>query len=421
MRLSEIKQRVRTRVAAARKLKAEEPRTVEAIAYRAFNHGRNIGDSINPWLLGRLFKRPVYFAPRETEHTLPIGSIFFSASPNSHVWGSGILNPMHALPAFDPAKVHAVRGKLTLSRLRELGHAVADIPLGDPGYLVAAVMPEKWRRRPSRYRAAVLPHYQSWGHAAFGSLQGRDDIALVDVRTDDPALLATIAESDVVVSESLHGLIFAAALGKPASWISRRHDDSWFFKFHDWYSNCRNPAQGPLDFGAGLDEWIAAAEDRDFTIDRDALIAAFPLTKVLHPVDGPLVGFDKCREETPVVITADPFGPEGHTPFRHPEGVALPDLKGRVAALAAAAMRMRSYPTYVAIDPSGAVPRDVLKRACRELDAAGALSFASIIPSPEGQAPSAALDKTKRLLGGALVVRPSRVFDPAGTFGTLLY
>jgi hypothetical protein len=418
MRLSEIKQRVRARAAAARKMKAEEPRKVDAIAYRAFNHGRNIGDSINPWLIERLFKRPVVFSSREADHVLPIGSIFFSASPHSHIWGSGILNPLHALPPFEPNNVHAVRGKLTLARLRELGHAVRDVPLGDPGYLVSEVVPQAWAKRRSRYRAAILPHYQSWGHDAFAGMGDRDDVALIDVRTDDPALLATICESDIVISESLHGLIFGTALGKPTTWISRRHDDAWYFKFHDWYSNSSNPPHEPLDLGAGLDRWIQAAEMRDVTIDREALTAAFPLNEVLQTVDGPLVSFDKCRRDTPLVVRADLFGNEV---FRHPEGVALPELKSRVIGLATAATRARSYPTYVAIDPSGTVPQDVLELACTALDSMGILSFASIVPSTSGRDAAGRLDKDKRLLGGALVVRPSRVFDPASNFGTLTY
>ncbi len=73
------------------------PTVVEAIAYRNYNKIRNFGDSINPWLIERLFNRPVHFSPPEVPHVLPIGSIFFAVGRQSHVWGSGIVDPGKAV------------------------------------------------------------------------------------------------------------------------------------------------------------------------------------------------------------------------------------------------------------------------------------------------------------------------------------
>ncbi len=103
-----------------------------------------------------------------------------------------------------------------------------------------------------------------------------------------------------------------------------------------------------------------------------------------------------------------------------PLDAPLPQLAAQVASIVSEALRRHSYPTYVAIVPPDTdVPRDIIERACRELDEDTRQSFVSI--ARQGSGPAIAVRHKKRLLGGALVIRPNGRFDPAAPFLTLEY
>ncbi|WP_424606614.1 polysaccharide pyruvyl transferase family protein, partial [Acinetobacter baumannii] len=67
-----------------------------------------------------------------------------------------------------------------------------------------------------------------------------DEFCVIDMMDDSLAPLQRISEAEVVLSQSLHGLIFAAALGKPYLWISGHSSEVWNWKFLDWFSTCEN-------------------------------------------------------------------------------------------------------------------------------------------------------------------------------------
>ena len=49
-------------------------------------------------------------------------------------------------------------------------------------------------------------------------------------------IIDSIAGSEFVVSESLHGLIVAEAYGVPSVWVElTEHPDWWSFKYNDFY------------------------------------------------------------------------------------------------------------------------------------------------------------------------------------------
>ena len=258
---------------------------------------RNCGDAISSYILKQCLDVEPEFASADESHLSAVGSIISMSNSNSHIWGSGMLGPKWTVPALDAANIHAVRGKKTLALLRERGIALGDIPLGDPGILVDDVM-KPFRNEPAlagvKYRAAIVPHHSALTQAEYKAYYGMDDLCVISMIDDTLLPLKQIMQSEVVISHSLHGLIFAEALGKPSVWISHTPDDEWCFKFHDWYSTTRAPQAKPLPLNTKIDDLIHWARRSDHAIDKAALLGSFPAKLIEQkPVD--FIGFEECR------------------------------------------------------------------------------------------------------------------------------
>jgi hypothetical protein len=119
--------------------------------------------------------------------------------------------------------------------------------LGDLGLTVHRL----FRQLPPIRRAlAVVPHYVDRDHPLVVALRDQypQDVAIIDVTAAPRVVLEEIAASEAVISSSLHGLIAAQALLKPASWVSL--SDKVYgggFKFRDHFSAIQLPCQ-PLEF-----------------------------------------------------------------------------------------------------------------------------------------------------------------------------
>ena len=272
------------------------------VSYRYWDKARNCGDAVTAYILRDVLGHVPVKVARDRPHLLATGSIFFLANPSSFIWGSGILHPGDRPKALDVARIPAVRGHRTLEVLKRWYPEMPDVPLGDPGVLVSRL--PSLDTRP-RYRAALVPHRRSADRAAAQSLP--DDVRLVDMRDDTLRPLEQIAQAEVVISQSLHGLVFAAALGKPYVWTSTDTSEDWTFKFADWFSTADNPQHVPLPTDTPLRALIDAAELRPFRYDPGALLRAFPLDDVggAPPDNTPVIDFETCRRAEIVVIRAD--------------------------------------------------------------------------------------------------------------------
>ncbi len=192
-------------------------------------------------------------------------------------------------PKLNQNYIHALRGKKTVQLLTEYGYRVPDVPLGDPGYFVKEMYPSLVNYKNKKYKACVIPHHADIKHPAFQTLGKEDGVYILNMMTSDVNVLEKIAESEVVISQSLHGLVFAEALGVPNLWVSFKDNRVWNFKFLDWFSTTRNPQDKPVDASAPLAEMIQQATLHDSLISLDALRSAFPLDEVSRKVEGPLL------------------------------------------------------------------------------------------------------------------------------------
>jgi len=276
------------------------------VRLRYWNRIRNCGDAVMSYVVQNVLNAtPVQVTARQS-HLLGVGSIFFMAKPNSFVWGSGMLRPYDEIPNVPSENIRAVRGRLTLKHLQSLRPGIGNLPLGDPGIFADELLAGDTVHPPSaRFRAAVVPHYRSAGKEIYREHAQADDVVVVDMRDDSLQPLRAIRDSEVVISQSLHGLVFATALGKPCIWISHNTEDHWCFKFRDWFSTVDNPQDTPLRPDCGLDELIKACEHRFSTIDRTALLSVFPWDEVSYNDGNPLLDFESVRAMTPALLRLD--------------------------------------------------------------------------------------------------------------------
>jgi hypothetical protein len=239
----------------------------------------NVGDRINPAIVTELTGRQTVWVGAGAEpHLLAAGSMMATATPQSRVWGTGVMDPTNGIGAANPRNIYALRGKLTHGALRSAGVAVADVPLGDPGFLAPGLLGVARAAAP-KWRLGLVPHYVDRGDPHVARLAREAGVVILDVHDEPERFLRALADCRAVASSSLHGLIFAEALGVPNLWVSASGAIvGGAFKFEDWFSTTAAPQQGAhiLSQADTADALISRARMHDSAIDREALGAAFP-------------------------------------------------------------------------------------------------------------------------------------------------
>lgn len=279
---------------------------------RYWNVVSNAGDQINPYLFEAVAGRTPYFSNRRNQpHVLGVGSILFMATPESHIWGSGVLDPNGDYSQVAPEKVHAVRGQLTRDLLRSKYGLTRDVPLGDPGIFADEIpeIAEYTRTSRVKRRIGIIPHHRMIDHPYIRDIARHADAGVIDPHLDCIDFIKEVISSEIILSQSLHGLIFAQVFRKPHAWFSHTEDEAWLFKFRDWFSATTAPESEPAMFGTSLEKLLQAVRLPGLAIDRAALRAAMPQVPSGDRHLG--IGFRETRRMAPVTfhVTSDPAAP----------------------------------------------------------------------------------------------------------------
>jgi glycosyltransferase involved in cell wall biosynthesis len=212
---------------------------------------RNFGDNLNISIARDLFDIEVKEKPPRKSEAAFIGSILqtyllpaldFKQMLGKYirrpvkVWGAGFIEPenapMKTLRRFD---VRAVRGKYTKERLEKYtGRKLGNIPLGDPGLLAARLIsPEIIKKK---HKVGIVLHYVDANNPLVKKLK-LGDAKFIDVTLPTYDFLEQVAECDLIISSSMHGLIAADSLGIPnARLILSDKIIGVDYKFDDYYS-----------------------------------------------------------------------------------------------------------------------------------------------------------------------------------------
>ncbi len=234
----------------------------------------NVGDRVNPRIIEQLAKVPIqYFNSENEPHLLATGSVLSSATPSSMIWGAGLMHPKFGIGQVDSLHVWAVRGELTYNTLKSAFPALPDVPLGDPGILAAELMGITAQTTPAHH-LGVVAHYVDRQDQRISDMLLEEGVLDLNVHLPPEEFIKQMASCAVIVSSSLHGLIFAESLGLPNLWIKvtdeiAGHD----FKFHDWYSTTLRPQTEAhnLSVGEKASDLISRALPRESQIDKTAL------------------------------------------------------------------------------------------------------------------------------------------------------
>ena len=230
-------------------------------------------------------------------HYLTVGSVLRMADAHSIVWGSGFIDHNDGIglmrwgPSANerlaiPAKVCAVRGKLTRKKLLDFGIQCPEV-YGDPALLMPLLYAPS---RGKRYELGIIPHYTDLLSPIIRRLATDPRVCVINMLKsrleqliEYPAtyerVVDAVVQCETIVSGSLHGLILAEAYGIPCKWVqvgNRNIGDG--FKYLDFFSSVGRNDVAPmvLDDGSGVSAILASFAAYVARVDTGALLRACP-------------------------------------------------------------------------------------------------------------------------------------------------
>lgn len=243
---------------------------------------RNFGDEITPLLATRIAElhgisiQTRVATPGESK-LLGVGSVLHQAKGGDVIWGSGVngKNWPRALSEIQDLDVRSVRGPLTWRVLSSFGITAPEI-YGDPGLL----FPELFKNEIESERGDVV---RQFGELEVIFIPNLNDERFLPahhpgVTTISPSespfrIAQIISRSKLVLSSSLHGIVFADAMGVPCRPILSAFEPA--LKYWDYFAGTGRPDQR---FAENLNVALSEFGDLPPAIwDRDALLRSFPI------------------------------------------------------------------------------------------------------------------------------------------------
>lgn len=248
--------------------------------WRRENSKGNFGDEITPEIILNIFGYRTEWTPINECKIIGAGSILETAIESNNktikVWGSGFIVPpkKSATKELGSLGYYLVRGEVTRSRINK-----PHIPLGDPG-LLANIVYQKSNNRHNKI--GVVAHYVDASHETVSKMRRDNRFVVIDPLDRPQEVARQITECRLIISSSLHGLIFADSFGIPN--IHIQFSDlvvGGEYKFRDYYSSI-NRQYKKADVARILDDEYLQGLENDYKkvinlrkIQRN-IIRAFP-------------------------------------------------------------------------------------------------------------------------------------------------
>jgi pyruvyltransferase len=192
----------------------------------------NAGDLLNHVIVREVYGAEVVNADDGAGHRLLlIGSVAHRVESGDLVFGVGTKGVPLPGPDTVSCRVVGTRGPITTDAFKQAGHDVSGLQFEfDPGLLIPSLMPSP--EPATRGRVIFIPHYRD--KVARRPRRGVARVVRIDA---DPVRLAQeIARAEFVFTSSLHGLIFAHALGRPARLVSPGSSEP-LIKYQDYFAS----------------------------------------------------------------------------------------------------------------------------------------------------------------------------------------
>lgn len=105
---------------------------------------------------------------------------------------------------------------------------------GDPGIFIPYAFGFKRNNLCKKHKIGIIPHVEDFDDVR--KRIKRNDVLLIDFRTDPAKCLQQISMCERIISSSLHGIIISEAFGIPAAWAKFSNKIvGGAFKFNDYY------------------------------------------------------------------------------------------------------------------------------------------------------------------------------------------
>lgn len=199
---------------------------MKLIYYRQSN---NFGDALNPLIFHKFL--PEFFDEDTSAAFIGIGSIIHFKVPeakNNIIFSSGFAygKAPHIDERYD---VVCVRGPLTCERLG----LNKNLAITDGAALLKTF---RWKACIKKFRVSFMPHHESLNFYDWKTVCNEIGFHFISPLDDMHKVLAEIRESEVIITEAMHGAIVADTLRIP--WIPVKfYPTISEFKWHDWTSS----------------------------------------------------------------------------------------------------------------------------------------------------------------------------------------
>ena len=155
-----------------------------------------------------------------------------------YIWGSGFLHDRNKRGlSRKNIRVCALRGRRSQEKLRKLTGVFHDVPLGDAGLLVDQLI-DTAAAVEKKYQIGLIPHMYQQQEKKMREIMAMPNVHMIDIKRTPQEVALDMLQCEVILSSSLHGLIFADALHIPNLHIKGENDlPEGNFKFEDYYSS----------------------------------------------------------------------------------------------------------------------------------------------------------------------------------------
>lgn len=206
--------------------------------YRRSETQPNFGDELNLWLWDKLIPGIL----DENEHTAFFGigtllnNLVDERTPNAHkrvAFGTGV-GYNKGIPKIDDSwTIYCVRGPISAYKLG----LPPEMAVTDGAALIRRVYKPT---APKLYKFAYMPHFTQSiiGNDSWSDVCEQIGFKYIDARWPLEQILAAISQTEVILTEAMHGAIIADALRVP--WISVHSTSTVLpFKWVDWCESIR--------------------------------------------------------------------------------------------------------------------------------------------------------------------------------------
>lgn len=172
----------------------------------------NVGDLLTPYIIEKLSdSKCIYALPNsDVKKYMVVGTILNWDIKNTVTWGTGIGNRHDVI---QPKNIKSVRGRISLTRMKECGLPIDGISVGDPGLILPYIYNKKVD---ALYEVAIIPHYVDLEYVIS---HYSDKYKIINPLDTVENVIDQILECKSIISSSLHGLIISEAYSIPTQWV----------------------------------------------------------------------------------------------------------------------------------------------------------------------------------------------------------